>query len=465
MDEFERKQKRVSLSLGFDRISQLPQHILHHILFLMPTKDAARTSALSKSWFEAWKSLPKFCFEFKGLFINGGDLHKSVDEILLPLQHHKAIIPRFKLSVTLCHDKYASRIDNWLELANRNHVQTLDLDIRSMDNVKGYALPQTTFGVESLTVLSLKGKNFKLDRNYFSYNMKPICLRELSLDRVDVDSLTIRKILKCCPLLEALTITFCTKVERVELVNVPKLKMAKVYGVQKLRIEAPNLEKLNCRGYMKKLTSGSIACNNVKEIDIASFYLTKKLIREFDSKFPLLETLHLGIFFDRKEFKFSSHRLKSLSMSSTTENLTTVEIDCENLTSFKYFGSSAPSSFSITSSCLNNVENRFHVLRDHVDTFWFLTLGQYLGKFKAQHQTLQLWFDSSTTISFTSEELSKDQLPPLSSLENLVIEMLPTMQDYTAILDGLLWICHPTLLSTFPDFTGEKFTKESKNLL
>ena len=416
MDEFETKRKRVSLSLGFDRISQLPQQIIHHILFFMPTKDAARTSALSKSWLQAWNSLPRFDLKHSDVthydpfnLFNGEEVDidheemfskfaKSVDETLLPLQLYKAIIPLFKLRVTVWHDKYASRIDNWLELAYRNHVQTLDLNIRSKDNVKAYALPQTTFGVGSLAVLSLKGEKCKLDKNYFSYDMKFICLRELSLDEVDVDSLTIKKILKCCPLLEALTIIMCTKVKRVELVNVPKLKKANVQGVNKLRIEAPNLEKLNCSGDLAPiLNPNSIACNNVKEIEIASFYLTKKMIREFDSKFPLLETLHLGIFFGRKEFKFSSHRLKSLSLSPGPEKLTTVEIDCENLNSFKYNGSSIPSSFSITSSCLNNIENRFHQ-EGHLDTFWFLTLRQYLGKFE-QHQTLNLWFDHTTTVS------------------------------------------------------------------
>uniref|UniRef100_A0A2N9IJ03 F-box domain-containing protein n=1 Tax=Fagus sylvatica TaxID=28930 RepID=A0A2N9IJ03_FAGSY len=296
MDEFETKQKRVSLSMGFDRISQLPQQIIHHILFFMPTKDAARTSALSKSWLQAWNSLPRF------------DLKHS------DVTHYDPFNLSNGEEVDIDHE----------EMFSKNHVQTLDLDIRSKDNVKAYALPQTTFGVGSLAVLSLKGEKCKLDKNYFSYDMKSICLRELSLDEVDVDSLTIKKILKCCPLLEALTITMCTKVKRVELVNVPKLKKANVQGVNKLRIEAPNLEKLNCSGDLAPiLNPNSIACNN---------------------------------------------------------------------------------------------------------------------------------------ISFTSEELSKDQLPPLSSLENLVLERVPPMQDYTALVDGLLWICHPKLLSAYPDYSGVQFT-------
>ena len=39
----------VSIIDALDRISQLPENSIHHILFLMPPKDAARTSSLSKT--------------------------------------------------------------------------------------------------------------------------------------------------------------------------------------------------------------------------------------------------------------------------------------------------------------------------------------------------------------------------------------------------------------------------------
>ncbi|EXB55281.1 Putative F-box/FBD/LRR-repeat protein [Morus notabilis] len=39
--------------------SELPQHILHHILNFVPTKEAARTSILSKTWKSTWDSRSK----------------------------------------------------------------------------------------------------------------------------------------------------------------------------------------------------------------------------------------------------------------------------------------------------------------------------------------------------------------------------------------------------------------------
>ncbi|PNX93525.1 F-box/LRR-repeat protein [Trifolium pratense] len=41
-----------------DRISSLPDPILHHILSFLPTKLAATTSILSKRWNPQWLSVP-----------------------------------------------------------------------------------------------------------------------------------------------------------------------------------------------------------------------------------------------------------------------------------------------------------------------------------------------------------------------------------------------------------------------
>ncbi|KAJ4980691.1 hypothetical protein NE237_031528 [Protea cynaroides] len=46
-----------------DRISYLPEPIVHHILSFLSTKDALRTSFLSKSWSNLWTSIPILDFD------------------------------------------------------------------------------------------------------------------------------------------------------------------------------------------------------------------------------------------------------------------------------------------------------------------------------------------------------------------------------------------------------------------
>ncbi|KAI3470092.1 hypothetical protein Pfo_026755 [Paulownia fortunei] len=56
-------------SSSMDRISQLPQVILQHILYFLSQKEAAKTSVLSKAWRYIWSTRPNF--EFRENCTNG----------------------------------------------------------------------------------------------------------------------------------------------------------------------------------------------------------------------------------------------------------------------------------------------------------------------------------------------------------------------------------------------------------
>ncbi|CAL4980793.1 unnamed protein product [Urochloa decumbens] len=52
------KKMKASAAVGEDRISELPDALLHHVLSLLPVDEAVRTSVLARRWRGLWKGVP-----------------------------------------------------------------------------------------------------------------------------------------------------------------------------------------------------------------------------------------------------------------------------------------------------------------------------------------------------------------------------------------------------------------------
>lgn len=82
-----------------DRISQLPEDLILHILSLLPTKDVIATTVLSKQWRSLWKMVPILMFDSCDHKRKLGSFSKDVCKSLL--SHKAPILQSLHLEVDL----------------------------------------------------------------------------------------------------------------------------------------------------------------------------------------------------------------------------------------------------------------------------------------------------------------------------------------------------------------------------
>ncbi|RLM61611.1 hypothetical protein C2845_PM14G02670 [Panicum miliaceum] len=120
---------KISKAMGVvgDRISALPDELLHHIMSFLPASDAVRTCVLPPRWRHLWASTPHLNVDAEG-FYHKCRFVKFVTALLLrrvctPLDSFwlRAYGPAISLS------NFNHTANNWIFHALRNNVQVLGI--------------------------------------------------------------------------------------------------------------------------------------------------------------------------------------------------------------------------------------------------------------------------------------------------------------------------------------------------
>lgn len=123
------ERKKTSPNVHVDRISSLPQLILHHILSFLRLEHVAQTSVLSKTWKRVWHTYPTICFDpYNSTLSRQKRVLKGLEQTLLN-RHMNAIgLKKLMLSLHLSDDpKFASNINRCLIYAIASNVEKLSL--------------------------------------------------------------------------------------------------------------------------------------------------------------------------------------------------------------------------------------------------------------------------------------------------------------------------------------------------
>ncbi|XP_028113168.1 putative FBD-associated F-box protein At5g56700 isoform X2 [Camellia sinensis] len=184
-----------------DRISNLPDAILSHILCFMPTKYAARTSLLSTRWKSFWTSVHIIdldSFSKRGHNEQSSGFMDFVDRLLL--LRNSPNLNKFHLR---CRFGYYNpyRLNSWICTVIKLNVKELVLNFEIDQLV--VELPRSLFISVNLVVLKLAGDVFfRFPMPVFLPSLKVLHLHSLTF--LDDDSF--QNILSGCPVLEELDI-------------------------------------------------------------------------------------------------------------------------------------------------------------------------------------------------------------------------------------------------------------------
>ncbi|XP_062091741.1 F-box/FBD/LRR-repeat protein At5g53840-like isoform X2 [Humulus lupulus] len=338
-----------------DRLSNLPEVLIHHILSLVPAVDVVRMSFLSRRWKRMWYSIPilQFCNSdnrFRSPRAFEIFMHECLRRLLIGTRHnnthhHHSIVTNYKFQIEYSNNHKAVLMRVMLSPIVWDNVMEFDLSVSvgmKKDCLGSFNLPYSIFSGRSLTVLKLKSDNvFYLEENCeFSPNLPRLkCLWLVHV--FGLSDAVLDKLLLCCPLLEKLVL------KSLELSNPyissSSLKFLEINGYShaNLQVDATNLQSFEVRG----------ALHDKIIIDITDFSLIRNLsinttcdniddnfLENLISKLPLLEHLSLCHCYFLKHIKIRSQSLRSFSFGKAHLAEVKASMKTPNLVSFSYKG-------------------------------------------------------------------------------------------------------------------------------
>lgn len=400
-----------------DCLSELPDHIIHHILgFLQNPKDAARTSILSKKWKSIWGSFPIFDFDqrcfrprdagykSRKLRAKGMDLENFKEVVNKSLSTRLAAmtsIEKFKLYVFVNRNPFTP-LHHWILAAMTKNVK--DLEIHVHRRGISHSFPQAALSSKTLTSLKLFGlkvghaPNVKLDN-----------LRVLSIKNAPVNAGVIGKFISNCLLMEDFRLVNCTGISKLNISGVPKLRRVELHkcaALTDVEIDAPNLVTFWFHESLLESKIRLVSCTNLKSFTLNHSFISDEEFQKQLSMYPNLEKLELVECTKLERVTILSDKIKRLSLLRCFK-LEEINIDAPYLTSLEYTGDKVPFS-SMNISSLHGVKLYFLSLKKKRS--YRCRLESFLGQFN-QYNGFKLLVCSFETLTIYEEFRGNMPLP------------------------------------------------------
>ncbi|XP_008227423.1 PREDICTED: F-box/FBD/LRR-repeat protein At5g22700-like isoform X2 [Prunus mume] len=312
-----------------DRISELPDEILFSIVSLLPLKEAAATSVLSKRWQYVWTSTTTLNFDAKfevheNLWrffqmkpeLKDLETRRYIDWVNTVVEQHRGpAIERFRVCSSI-NSRFTSSIDKWIHYAMSRRVQILELVFR-FDFVTPYTelyqFPHKILGLKNDSTSRLKHMHSDIPSLHSrGYNVGFKFLKVLHFQYVDVTGEVLEYFLSTCQVLERLTVN-------------------SAMNLVKLRVVGP----LIALKYLDIQWCGVLESIEIHDAtNLVSFIYQGHAIKLLLSNVPLLVEVSISedlvaSFYNEGHFYFKSIELPFSQLSSCLSQLAVLMLDIE----------------------------------------------------------------------------------------------------------------------------------------
>ncbi|CAN0914356.1 F-box/FBD/LRR-repeat protein At5g53840 [Linum grandiflorum] len=402
---------------GIDRISELPDEIVHSIFrHIASSKEIVQTAALSSRWRNLWRSYPVVEFNSR----TTESFQQFVDETTKNFSPDRLLrIEALKLSLYLYNvDIRSSYLVQLLDIAATNNAEYIAIKVK-VDNCKGYVghlypwLPLDSLSNSSARTLHLEKINFKSKKkaDHYDLHLSLDSLLHLHLESVRFSNPRLfASLLASSPLLETLEVI--RYVDGMRNVNLPNLKTLKIYSITDL--------ELRDWVFMEEFIAPQL---NTLEIDNC-FYLRLSDVFRAVSKLENLKYLTLTrLHSPEKKLKLSCPKLEELNLWAPY-GLEEIELDVKPCFRrfFMHWRLSSPGELKKCEIHNAAVDSRLEVdfgvsmtfLRNSVSHQWFVGFKSFMIRFPQFHAiSIACWENCKDGIADHDE-------PPLS-IEHLNI--------------------------------------------
>ncbi|CAN1180193.1 F-box/FBD/LRR-repeat protein At3g52680, partial [Linum perenne] len=445
--------KRARLSGGrsreADRISELPDEIIHEILErLQSPMEAAKSILLSRRWIHIWRSYP--ILEFHGpkdysyseklmLFVTAAAKKLSSSE------HNRIKAVRISSG-------YSDFIRDVLDLIVNREPE--EIVVKGHWNLLYQLFPTQLINNPRLRILDLLSCKFWEYQDTNDLDMRMINLRVLHLEYFSIDELLLNRLIAASPLLEELKLRYPLEtIRKLHICNNPNLKILQLEhcGVEEIiqiagTTKSLEVMSLNC----SDLDISPSALSNLKSLKIHyACQLTGEFISNLIANSPSLQSLCLSYIGEIEELKIRSDTLQKLKLDVVHVNLG-IHIDAPRLVHVHHHGSlhwlpaiTRPANLRKAQLC-NSITLSLYSFNELIEMNDFIKLKDFLVKLRQQFRSVQLRFNFwSSSFPFYRDVVACDHGSLIPMIEHVDTS---SMDGKDGFIDALFWSCHPKYL-------------------